>query len=273
MTFADAWVSYHGIASHYLHSSSLPDLERRLSELTIPDYASFDDRLKIINNTISEFSTGLPDNEPIQLAGDLRKLIDRCFSPSTVEEIFASLDKVAKDSATSETHKAWAQKTISTMQERSPTSLRVTNLQMQYGKSWDIAEAFDREHRIASRFMEHPDFTEGVSARLIRKPAEKPKWQPGSLADVSDSAAEEFFKIQTGDAPPLRLFTSRTSALHATYAHYPHAWLSLPSENRVLACARSGMSRGEVIAHFERETDHKIGVKEKIDEILRRTTQ
>jgi 3-hydroxyisobutyryl-CoA hydrolase len=43
---------------------------------------------------------------------------------------------------------------------------------MRLGKSWSISETFQREYQMAAKFMRHPDFTEGVSALLIQKPAE-----------------------------------------------------------------------------------------------------
>lgn len=68
--------SYAGIATHYIHSSSLPDVEQRLSELTFDDDATDKEKCSIVNSTIEEFVTGLPD-EPILLAGTRREAIDR----------------------------------------------------------------------------------------------------------------------------------------------------------------------------------------------------
>lgn len=67
---------YAGIATHYIHSSSLPDVEQRLSELTFDDDATNEEKCNIVNSTIEEFVTGLPD-EPIHFAGAVREAIDR----------------------------------------------------------------------------------------------------------------------------------------------------------------------------------------------------
>ena len=53
-------VFYTGVATHYIHSTSLPALERRLAELRFKDYDSLDTRLNVIDSTIEEFCTGLP---------------------------------------------------------------------------------------------------------------------------------------------------------------------------------------------------------------------
>jgi 3-hydroxyisobutyryl-CoA hydrolase len=71
---------YAGIATHYIHSSSLPDLEARLSELIFKDYASLQERFQIIDHTIEEFVTGLPEDEPLALVGETREAIDRYIS-------------------------------------------------------------------------------------------------------------------------------------------------------------------------------------------------
>ena len=86
-------VFYSGIATHYLHSTSLAALEERLGELRFRDYDSLEMRLRRINDTIEEFATGLPHDEPIQIAGDVRRAIDRCFRHDTVGEIMQSLEK------------------------------------------------------------------------------------------------------------------------------------------------------------------------------------
>jgi 3-hydroxyisobutyryl-CoA hydrolase len=75
---ADGWgYRYAGIATHYVHSSSLPDLEARLSELVFDDRETLKERCKMVNGTIEEFVTGLPDDEPMELSGETREAIDR----------------------------------------------------------------------------------------------------------------------------------------------------------------------------------------------------
>ena len=267
---------YHGIATHYVHSSSLPDLEHRLAELTIPDYASYGDRLKIINNTIAEFISGLPHNEPMQISGDRRRAVDRCFGPSTIEEIFKRLEN---ESNSSGSEAQWAHKTLEAMQGRSPTSLKVTLLQMNHGRGWGIAQAFTREHQIAARFMNHPDFVEGVSARLIRKPPETPRWQPASLSGVSLDDAEAFFTTSKDSPPQLELLKSWTDTDAKTnYTRYPHTWTCLPKETDVARLVRQSSGTKQkatpekIIETFLNSTGGKPGVREVVQDILDRQT-
>lgn len=252
--------SYHGVATHYIDSSSLADVEARIAELTIPDYATLQERYKIIDATLSEFVTGLPHDQPIKLSGSLRMAIDRCFEFERVEEIYAALEN-------EETHKDWAKKTLDTMHERSPTSLKVTLEQMRLGKNWSISESFDREYHIAAKFMKHHDFVEGVSARLIRKPAEKPQWQPANLSAVSYDDAQDFVTVPPG-SKRLQLLTSGPQA---DYLTYPHSWIGLPTEDMVKdIVTKGGKSKLAIMQHFLQQYNGKAGVSAKVDEVLAR---
>jgi len=258
--------SYHGVATHYLHSSALPDLENRLSELTFKDYADLQERFTIINATIEEFVTGLPHDQPMQLAGDVRKAIDECFAYDTIENIIKALDSVAARS--NETLQNWATKTKKTILDRSPTSVKVTLKEMQLGKNWTIDQAFQREYHIASVFMEGHDFVEGVSARLIRKPAETPQWQPSTIDAVSMDDVDRYFT--TRGQEHLQLYSRGPSA---TYLRYPHAWIGLPTEKDVQEVVeQGGKGRKDVLKHFYQLKEGKLGVKEKVQEILARKT-
>ncbi|KAH0547537.1 hypothetical protein FGG08_000262 [Glutinoglossum americanum] len=252
---------FAGIATHYLHSSSLPDLEARLSELVFKDYASLQERFRIIDNTIEEFVTGLPDDEPLTLVGETREAVDRCFCHDTIEDILSALAKEGTP---------WAERTIQALHERSPTSVRVTLRQMRLGRRWSIAEAFQREYHIAGKLMDHPDFTEGVFARLIRKPAETPKWQPASLESTNDVDTEAFFKVE--GEQKLQLINSNSEV--GDYHEYPHRWLVLPREQEIEYVVREGQKTAdEVIEHFVETRRGKAGVREKVSEVLARKTR
>ena len=254
-------VFYSGVATHYIHSTSLPALEHRLGELRFKDYDTLDERLSIIDATIEEFCTGLPHDEPILLGGALRDAIDRCFTKDNVPAIIAALK--AEEGATKE----WAEKTLATLSQRSPTSVHVTLRQMRLGRHWTIAETFQREHQLASKFMRHPDFTEGVYALLIRKDG-KPQWQPPSLESIKpeDNIADPFFEVEGEQR--LRLLND------IDYSKYPHARYSIPEERQVEQFVRQGgVSQRGVVDHFVKERRGKQGVKEVVQEIVRRKTK
>jgi 3-hydroxyisobutyryl-CoA hydrolase len=213
----------------------------------------------LIDATIEEFVTGLPHDQPIHLAGETREAIDRCFSQRSVPEIISALEKEKSD---------WATKTLATLRQRSPTSVYVALRQMMLGREWSIQETFQREYHIAAAFMAHSDFTEGVTAQLIRKPKEPPVWQPQSLEDITDGneIVEPFFKVSGQVRLPL--------LQDIDYTEYPHAWIGLPRELEVEKVIReSGKSPQEVVEWFVEHRGGKQGVREKVQEIVARKTK
>lgn len=257
-------VFYSGIATHYLHSTTLPMLEGRLAELRFKDFYTMEQRLHLINDAIEEYATGLPHDQPMKIAGELRKAIDRCFSKGTVGEILQALKEEPEGPA-----KEWADKTLATLHARSPTSVHVALKQMQKSREsgWSIADTFKREHQMATQFMRHPDFVEGVSALLIRKD-KKPKWQPASLEDISEKAriAEPFFQILP-ETEPLELLTDND------YVEYPYRKFGLPREEEVKKVVEAGnYTAAQVVERFVEQRMGKQGIREVVSEILSRKT-
>lgn len=252
---------YAGVATHYIHSSTLQPLESRLAELQFPDYMPLEDRLRIINATIEEFCTGLPAAKPT-ISGRLRKTIDRVFHADqpTVPAILESLEEVRGDESAPELQQ-WAQKTIQTINNGSPTSLAVTLRQMRIGRHWSITETFQHEFDMASQFMSQPDFVEGVTSRLIKRAKSRPEWKPKSLQAIKDHRVEAFFRPSRSGALPL--------TNEVDYKEYPHAWIGLPREDEILGEA-GGKTREDVVVHLLEKYEGKQGVREKIAEVLDR---
>jgi len=254
---------YSGIATHYLHSTSLPALESRLAELRFHDYDDLDTRLELVDSTIEEFCTGLPHDEPILMGGALRQAIDRCFSHDNVPKIIKALE-----AETGETQE-WAQKSLTALHQRSPTSVHVALRQMRLGKQWTLRQAFQREAAMAAKFMRHNDFTEGVSALLIRKDGQPPNWQPATLEDVKpeDNIAEPFFDVK-GETP-LTLLNDQ-----GNWMTYQHAKYSLPTEADVHGIvSQEGKTARGVVNYFVELRKGKQGVREVVEEILNRKTK
>jgi len=252
---------YHGVATHYIHSSTLQQLESRLAELQFPDYMALNDRFKIINATIEEYSTGLPAERP-HITGELRKTIDSVFhvDQPNISAILASLEEVSNNG--SEELKEWAKKTIATIKTRSPISVAVSLQQMCIGRNWSIAETFQREYDIASHFMAHPDFVEGVTSRLIERKKERPNWQPNTLEQVKRREVDAFF-ASAADGTRLPLISE------VDYREYPHAWIGLPREEEILREA-GGKKKEDVVAILLEKYEGKQGVREKIAEVFDR---
>ncbi|KAF2104738.1 putative mitochondrial 3-hydroxyisobutyryl-CoA hydrolase [Rhizodiscina lignyota] len=261
-------VFYHGIATHYIHSSTLPDLEARLAELTFKDYLSLQERHAVINSTIEEFCTGLPAPRA-NISGALRRAVDTCFAPSnrTPPAVLSALKNAEQNGETDEI-KTWAKKTIATINERSPTSVAVTLRQLHTSRAWNIAQTFQHEHNIAARFMAHPDFVTGVTARLVDRIKTRPAWKPNTLAEVTDAEVNSFFDKE----PKMELLNNNELA---TYTEYPHAWIGLPREGEIAQMMKDqpNAQKAEVVKFFVDRSRGKQGVKEKVEEVYDRVAE
>ncbi|CAG8724109.1 18757_t:CDS:2, partial [Racocetra fulgida] len=136
-----------GIATHYVPSQRLPLLENRLSEIECDDH-------EVINAAIEEFVAEHNHDHSYALGGNVRKSIDR------VEDILKALEQENSN---------WSRKTINTILQMSPTSLK-----------------------------EKSDFARGVKHLLVEKEKTPPKWDPPSLEEVFDVDIDEFYFNPSG---------------------------------------------------------------------------
>jgi enoyl-CoA hydratase len=126
--------------------------------------------------------------------------IDRLFAGNSVEDILGALDREAVSTGPDA---AWAEKTAAIIRAKSPLSLKLALAQVRRGKAWDFATCMRAEFRIVSRVIEGHDFYEGVRAVIVDKD-NAPRWQPASLAEVSEVDVERHFAARAqGDELPL----------------------------------------------------------------------
>lgn len=135
-----------------------------------------------------EVSTAKTPNVASHIAGDVRTLLDRAFSKSTVKEIRTVLQAAidGKDS-----HKwsgravEWAKQTVKTIGERSPTGMKVALLNWrQARKARDLHEQLDRDLRMCCAFLTATnDMFAGVDQVLVHKSKEPAAWDPKELDD------------------------------------------------------------------------------------------
>lgn len=113
-----------------------------------------------------------------------RALIDRALAHATIEEIISALAAETGD---------FARKLVETLGTRSPTSLKVTLRMIRLGRdSADLETCLSREYAALPAVLASHDFYEGVRAAVIDKDR-NPKWQPATLAAVSQEAVDAYF--------------------------------------------------------------------------------
>lgn len=171
--FSAADACHAGIATHRISSARFPALVEGLSGTV-----SVDAVLAAFAEPASE--------GPLSTK---RAAIDRLFKGDRVEDILVALDGEASSGSADA---VWASKIAATIRAKSPLSLKLALAQVRRGKEWDFAACMRAEFRIVSRIVRGHDFYEGVRAVIVDKD-NKPRWNPATLAAVTDSEIERHF--------------------------------------------------------------------------------
>ncbi|KPV75729.1 uncharacterized protein RHOBADRAFT_13973, partial [Rhodotorula graminis WP1] len=281
---------FAGLATHYVPSERLAALETRLSELDVS--ATHD----TVNSVIEEFAADASELaqalKAYPLVGPVRRAIDAIFSRPTAEAMIVLAHDGEVDMSALQ---RWARETREAIELRSPTSVKLTIKAIREGAKLSIDEVLMMDARIAAACCSppvHPDFRTGVTDLLInkRKPeqGERPSWSPATLKDVSDADIQRSFfasppPFSNPPVPNLRLAQLRKSrpvTPLAPYKQSPHAKWALPSERDVEKIVKGedagsddyAVTRNEVVERLVRRSGGKVGVREKVEEVLKRKT-
>jgi enoyl-CoA hydratase/carnithine racemase len=190
---------YSGIATHYVPSNKLDELQDALAHATAQEgTGTAPDLVGPVLRDFHEAPATPPDDS--FLARHARSIDAAFTSPDSVEEILINL-------ANQDTE--FSKEALILMNNASPTSLKVTFEGLKRGGyTASIGEDLQMEYRMSQAFMkEGSDFYRGVRATLIDKDG-KPEWSPARLEDVTKDMVESYFaplgedewQIPTGDA-------------------------------------------------------------------------
>ena len=158
-----------GIATHMISADRLTELTNRL--------AQSDNAHAVLEAFHDEAlsDTALDHAEIAEL-----------FSAPSLPEVLQSLDKARHESAL-------ATKTCKALDRNSPTSIAVAHRQIEHGAQKSLADCMRMEYRILVRMLRGRDFYEGIRSVIVDK-TNDPKWQPDTIAGVSQEAVEAYFE-------------------------------------------------------------------------------
>ncbi|HYD94273.1 MAG TPA: enoyl-CoA hydratase/isomerase family protein [Noviherbaspirillum sp.] len=178
---------YAGLADVFVPASELPALFALLESSAAPN----------LSEAIRAFS------EPFRAQADpARSLlasehaaIDRHFGHHDVRAIAASLQQDASE---------FAQKTLATMNKRSPLMMCVTLSQLRRSASISVADCLRMERTMVRRSFENGEVLEGIRSVVIDKD-NAPNWSPATLDEVTVEMVNRFFEpAWPAHAHPLR---------------------------------------------------------------------
>ncbi|KAF6738704.1 3-hydroxyisobutyryl-CoA hydrolase, mitochondrial [Oryzias melastigma] len=166
-----------GVATHFVESVKIPDLENELVDLKSPSDAEVTKVLESYQNQSS-----MDSDKPFVLDKHLPD-INRLFSASSMEGIMQNLKADGSE---------FAKKQSEILSKMSPTSLKITYRQLQAGAALSLQDVLVMEYRLSQACMRGCDFYEGVRAVLVDKD-QSPKWNPSTLEEVSEQSVDECF--------------------------------------------------------------------------------
>ncbi|XP_010924378.2 3-hydroxyisobutyryl-CoA hydrolase-like protein 5 [Elaeis guineensis] len=171
-----------GLATHFVPSEKLQELEKRLLSLDSGDENK-------VRSVIEEFSAAVqPDEESV-----LNKLstINKCFCGDSVEEIIKSFESEAGIEGN-----AWIAAVLKGLKRSSPTGLKITLRSIREGRKQTLAECLKKEFRLTMNLLRSVisgDVYEGIRALSIDKD-NAPKWNPSTLEEVTSDNVDLVFQ-------------------------------------------------------------------------------
>ncbi|CAN0913952.1 3-hydroxyisobutyryl-CoA hydrolase-like protein 5 [Linum grandiflorum] len=171
-----------GMATHFVPSEKLPELEKRLIDLNSGDKDA-------VKSVIEEFS------ENVQLGEDSiltkQSVINECFSKDTVVDIIKSFEAAANKEGN-----GWIVPVLKGLKRSSPTGLNITLRSIREGRKQTLAECLKKEFRLTMNILRTKisgDVYEGIRALTIDKD-NAPKWDPPTWDEVDNSKVDVVFQ-------------------------------------------------------------------------------
>ena len=164
-----------GIATHFLNSSKLANLEETLFKET----SLTESKLEEILNSFDEKVTAEFNTEKIA----------KFFAQENLEDIYESLEKDGSE---------WSKQQLKLLNKMSPLSLKIAVKQLKLGETKSLKECLEMEYQLCQRFGKDSDFSEGVRVVLVDR-GDKAKWKHTSFREIDEKTVDWFFEPQPND--------------------------------------------------------------------------
>ncbi|SCU83953.1 LAMI_0C05512g1_1 [Lachancea mirantina] len=249
LTGADVYVA--GLASNYVSSSNLTDLQARLAELPVEDSERM---YEITASALEEFSTGLPEGYQFAYSPAKLDVIEKCFDINLgLDAILKKLAQTAESASATPETKEFAVETLRKLGTKSPVSLQVAVEQFLRNRHSDVESALKQDLVTATNMCADPkvEFAAATKHKLIDKQKTQFPWTQTSLS------VEELSRIVSPrPANPLSLLRFPGAVTWKRYPH--HSKFMLPTEQQfrdyITGSDGSGrslaVSRPEVVKYF-----------------------
>ena len=167
---------YADFADLLVSSDRLPSL---LTEICGRDYSG--DVLAEIDHLIKSYEK---TPSPADLSS-MSSAISDVFSKDTIEQITTGLKERGTE---------WSSRTLATLKQKSPTSLKVTLKAINTARELTFNDSMAQEYRIVLQVMKGRDIYEGTRALIVEKDGQ-PNWQPALLELVTDDIVDAHFRL------------------------------------------------------------------------------
>ncbi len=165
-----------GFATHYVQSENLTRVMDTLEHLEL---VGGGDKKALLGSILASVSGYLDEHIPVRHDMDL--WVEKYFAgKKDLNEILASLRQCHEQ----EDH---CNEVFAHIAERSPTALVLTLKLLRHNEGRSIADVFATELKAAKFITRHPDYIEGIRARLVDRD-NTPDWRPNRIDQVDVSS-------------------------------------------------------------------------------------
>ncbi|KAL4199019.1 hypothetical protein AMTRI_Chr03g142830 [Amborella trichopoda] len=171
-----------GLATHFVPSEKLAELEKRLISLNSGDENA-------VRSVIEEFFVAVEPDEKSVL--HKQSIINKCFSKNSMEEIIDSFEEEAKTEGNE-----CIKEVLKGLKRSSPTGLKIALRSVREGRKQTLEECMKKEFRLTMNILRQVisgDVYEGIRALVIDKD-NAPKWDPPTLNQVRNENLDKVFQ-------------------------------------------------------------------------------